>query len=366
MPGWGRLRSAGAASVSLLALPAVLLAAIVVVAVVDGRHANVLGLLGVVPLVAATVASRRAVVTYGVVSLLIAGTLGVYDDAYGAHQVVAQVERLATDLVAAAIAVVATDARTRREEHLRSTRRVAETVQQVLLPPPPARVGRLKVASAYRAAAASARVGGDFFDVRPGPGEAVRVLIGDVRGKGLEAVRLAGVVLAAFRERTEERPDIAALLQDLNRAVVREATNEEEFVTALIAQVSSDGCMTAVFAGHPPPLVVRGSSARLLAVADPGLPLGVRPQIRLVRATEGQLVRGDRFLFYTDGTTEARGADGTMFPAGDYAASILGRGPLDAALKRFDDAIRIWSGGRMLDDSALLAVELAGQSAPPA
>ena len=50
----------------------------------------------------------------------------------------------------------------------------------------------------YRSAAREASVGGDLYEIMP-TSHGIRVTIGDVRGKGLDAILLARYVLSAFR-----------------------------------------------------------------------------------------------------------------------------------------------------------------------
>ena len=88
--------------------------------------------------------------------------------------------------------------RERRANELTQVRYVAETAQRVVLRPLPTRIGPLKVASAYLAAEAEAQIGGDLYAaVRAGSG--TRLIIGDVRGKGMTAVGDAALLLGAFR-----------------------------------------------------------------------------------------------------------------------------------------------------------------------
>ena len=62
------------------------------------------------------------------------------------------------------------------------------------------------------------------------PTYGVRMIIGDVRGKGLEAVRLASIVLGSYRHVAYERADLRTIVADLDRAVAR-SVGDEDFVT---------------------------------------------------------------------------------------------------------------------------------------
>ncbi|MBA3267225.1 MAG: SpoIIE family protein phosphatase [Acidimicrobiia bacterium] len=95
--------------------------------------------------------------------------------------------------------VVSARWRERREGVLQRVTRVAEVAQLAILRPIPTRVGTMTFASRYLSAADQAFIGGDLYEVVPSAA-GVRVVVGDVRGKGLEAVHLAALVLGTFRE----------------------------------------------------------------------------------------------------------------------------------------------------------------------
>lgn len=75
---------------------------------------------------------------------------------------------------------------------------VAQATQLALLPPLPPEMTGISIAARYRSATREASVGGDLYEIIP-TGHGIRVIIGDVRGKGLDAVLLARHVLSAFR-----------------------------------------------------------------------------------------------------------------------------------------------------------------------
>src|ERR1700728_834489 len=77
---------------------------------------------------------------------------------------------------------------------------VAEAAQRALLTPLPEQLGPLKLGVVYLAAAAEARVGGDLYEVTATEDNGIRLIIGDVRGKGLGAVEVAADIIGRFRE----------------------------------------------------------------------------------------------------------------------------------------------------------------------
>lgn len=89
--------------------------------------------------------------------------------------------RLTVLCIGAGLAVFVSHNRTAREQRLVS---VARTAQEAILLRPAAQVGTVKIATRYRCADHDVLVGGDLFDVA-NTDFGVRVLIADVRGKGL-------------------------------------------------------------------------------------------------------------------------------------------------------------------------------------
>ncbi|MFI9362883.1 PP2C family protein-serine/threonine phosphatase [Kitasatospora sp. NPDC053057] len=124
--------------------------------------------------------------------------------------------------------------RTRQNRNLLQARTVAETLQRTVLRPVPERAGGLRVAGLYRPAQAEVLVGGDLYEVcdtRFG----VRVLLGDVRGKGLGAVRTVADVLGAFRAAAYDTPGLVELADQLDRAVLRDAADRGDDDLAVLA-----------------------------------------------------------------------------------------------------------------------------------
>lgn len=169
---------------------------------------------------------------------------------------------------------------------LASARTIAETAQLAVLPIPPTRVADLRIAVRYEAAQSGAHIGGDLYAVHRGA-QGMRLIIGDVRGKGIEAVRTVAVVVGTFREAAEQEATLEAVARRLDRAMRRERQGrqgfeaQEDFATAVIAEIpAADGAGTlrVVNRGHPPPLLLSEGRAEFLGPAEPSLPLGMSEQ----------------------------------------------------------------------------------------
>jgi len=109
------------------------------------------------------------------------------------------VSHLGVCVLLAAFAVANAALRSAAQRRLSRVRAVARVAQSALLREVPATVTAGRMASRYLSAAAEARVGGDILEV-VSEGGRTRWLIGDTRGKGLPAVRLASIATTSFRD----------------------------------------------------------------------------------------------------------------------------------------------------------------------
>lgn len=240
--------------------------------------------------------------------------------------------------------------RDRREARLRRMIVIAETAQRAVLRSMPTAIGSVGLAARYVSASEEALVGGDLYEVAATP-YGVRVIVGDVRGKGLEAVQTAAAVLGAFRAAAFTEPDPARLARRLDEALVHHI-GDEEFVTAVLGQFDGDRVVIAN-CGHHPPLLVDGDAAALVDTGEPTLPLGLGSEPEL---SEHTWTPGSRMLFYTDGLVEARGADGSFFPLDDFAGE-LADGEVEEALDRLVEHLLRFGGQDTSDDVALVLAQ---------
>jgi serine phosphatase RsbU (regulator of sigma subunit) len=252
-------------------------------------------------------------------------------------------------------------ARTLREQRDRLTdvTAIAEAAQLAILAPLPDRIGPILLSGQYVSAAEEAHIGGDLYEVVPVV-DRVRLLVGDVRGKGLPAVRTATVVLGEFRAAATQEPALLALAKRLDQQLRPWLDSEEDFVTACLIDIRPDGSFEAVSCGHPPPFHISGDGWQPLAL-DPAPPLG----LGVAPAPEqGQLHRGDRLLLYTDGLLEARTADGEFFDP-DTLQALAAHEPFDQVLDGILHQLRANTSQHLQDDLALLLVGYDPSDAPP-
>ncbi len=317
------------------------------------------------PLVAAPLYSARATALTGVVSTIALIWLLHINEGIDLFEGTLRVATVAT---VAVLAVALNRVVRRGERRLASARGIAEAAQLALLPPPEHELGPLVIAARYQAAREDASIGGDLYAVQATP-QGVRLLVGDVRGKGLEAVGSVVIVLGAFREAADTEPDLAQVAVRLDRALRREGRRRagtvdsvEGFTTAVLVEVTDDACLRVVNCGHPTPWLIH-PDGRLESVepVEPALPLGLAalPAEGAFPPPVGQVPFpvGATLLMNTDGLTEARDPYGVFYDLSDrFVAREWTRGGPDGLLDAVLADVARYTGGPPSDDLALLAV----------
>jgi len=345
MRSFRRTASAG------IALSLGVLTALVVVDALLGRDLVLSAGYGVAALLAATVASVRATAVVAAAGVAMVAVSGLWNHDIGAQEWT--IRLLLTTLLGAA-AVALARIRVQRERDLRDMTLIAETAQRALLRALPTAVGSVGFAARYISATRAALMGGDLYEVAE-TAYGVRAIVGDVRGKGLDAVQLAATVLGAFRRSAFTQPLLSEVAAELDR-VVSAVAGDEDFVTAVLAEFHPDATVGLVNCGHHPPLLVSAGSVHTVPTGEPQLPLGL--------GTDPQVVTSpwpsqSRLLMYTDGLIETRNRQGEFFPL-DHHGRILVSGTLDEALDLLLVRLRDHAGGRLGDDIALVLAEHTG------
>ncbi|BCK66596.1 hypothetical protein Srufu_005490 [Streptomyces libani subsp. rufus] len=172
-------------------------------------------LLVAAPAITATFAGPRLTAAIGVLAVAAQVFIGIARHVLFTENLEAQIASL---VVVSALVVLLTVVRDRNERRLTRSRSVAAVAQQVLLRPLPARSGLLEIASLYLAAEEEAEMGGDLFAAARTT-TSTRLIIGDVRGKGLPAYSHAALILGAFRAAAHREATLPRLAIHLDGAV---------------------------------------------------------------------------------------------------------------------------------------------------
>ncbi|MEA2307144.1 MAG: hypothetical protein QOH43_4424 [Solirubrobacteraceae bacterium] len=236
---------------------------------------------------------------------------------------------------------------------------VAETLQRSLLPPALPTVPGLAMAAHYRPAGAVNRVGGDFYDVHRLP-DGWLVVMGDVTGKGAEAAALTGRARSAVEAvaTLTGRPEVA--LAHLNALLVRRSELALCSVCMVHVLEGEHGPRARVLCGgHPQPLLLRAGEAR--PVGHHGPLLGAFDDGSWA-AEDVALLPGDVLVLFTDGVTDAVGADGRLGEARlERVLAGVAAGDAADAVARVRVALDEHQVGPQRDDVAVLAVAVTGE-----
>ncbi|MBH1937349.1 serine/threonine-protein phosphatase [Streptomyces sp. AV19] len=351
---------------ALLAVPLGLIVVIMVLDLLTGPEIHLGPLLVVAPALTAAFAGPLA--TGGVAVLAVIAQL-VLAMSLGGLTTSNHEAQLAALVAISGFVVVFRYAHERHLRELNQVRSVADVTQSVLLRPLPERSGPLRIASFYVAAEEEARIGGDLYAAARSR-RGTRLIIGDVRGKGLTAVGDAALLLGAFRAAAHRVPPLPRLVAHLQNTVYWDAADpeagpdaSETFVTAAVLEIpDEEPTLELISCGHLPPLLLRDGRATPLAVRDPALPLGLGE----ADVTEDDYAAevfafrpGDLLLLYTDGAVETRDARGRFYPLAERVAAWREADP-QRLVRRIHDDLLAHAGGALDDDVAVIAVERGG------
>jgi serine phosphatase RsbU (regulator of sigma subunit) len=236
-------------------------------------------------------------------------------------------------------------------------RRVAETLQQSLLPPALPAVAGIAFGAEYVPTLGNADVGGDFYDVVPMPDGRWLVVVGDVSGKGVQAAAVTGLVRDVIRVLIRDGRPLPEMLRRINETLVERGGGRYCTLAMAAVGIGEANCLeiNLHLAGHDRPLLV-GTDGKASFVGSPGTALGLLQQVK-TPSVSVPMGPGDTLVFYTDGVTERRrGAElfgldrlrDAVGPLAGYAADVVAARLRAAALGFSTEPPR--------DDIAILAL----------
>lgn len=235
--------------------------------------------------------------------------------------------------------------------------RVAQTLQQSLLPPALPAVDGIGFGAEYVPTMGDADVGGDFYDLVPMPHERWLVVIGDVSGKGVQAATITGLVRDVIRVLVRDGRPVPDIMTRINETLVERGGGK--YCTLAMAAVARGGLgqldVTLHLAGHDRPVLV-GADGKATFVGSPGTALGLLPRVKSPSAAVS-MAPGDTMIFYTDGITERR-RGGELFGLERLrdAAGTLAGFSADVAASRLRATALAFSPEAPRDDIAILAL----------
>ncbi|MCA8966388.1 MAG: PP2C family protein-serine/threonine phosphatase [Planctomycetes bacterium] len=176
---------------------------------------------------------------------------------------------------------------------------------------------------------AAQNIGGDYLDLLMSDLGDVYAVVADASGHGINSAMLMTSFRSTYRaDAPWQEPE--DLLAALNREVVHEVGATGMFITAATLRIErGSNLMTLSSAGHNPIFLYRARTGEVESIASHGPPLGFLGGATYA-SYQTVLQTGDILLLYTDGITEALGADQEMFGE-ERLAALLRRHAADAA-----------------------------------
>lgn len=241
-----------------------------------------------------------------------------------------------------------------REKAMQETElNIARDIQTGFLEPPSFRSESVDI----RACMHPARdVGGDLYDYRTLSDGSVCVIIADVSGKGVSAALFMANAITMLRQYAEAGLSPARIMYEYNNHLANHNPNMM-FITTFIGIYHPDtGELVYSNAGHNPPYLLSDSLVEVESMSEAAAGLFEDEPY-----TEKSLKMkpGDTLLLYTDGVTEARAEDNTLY--GDDRLKTLLSGHLHesatAVLDAVLDSVKAFVGNaEQSDDITVLAM----------
>jgi sigma-B regulation protein RsbU (phosphoserine phosphatase) len=230
----------------------------------------------------------------------------------------------------------------------------ARQFQMSLLPPQEKRLQGMSISARY---VACTELAGDFYDYVEADDGSIALIIADVVGHGASAAMLTGIVKSAFHAARVDGFEPLSVVDRVKESI--RAFHPSRFVTLASARMDTKKRrLSYVNAGHPFPIVRRPGQQPLFLASTGPLISSALWDVPCEKETL-ELQRGDLLLLYTDGVTDARGAEG--FFGRDRLVSLLTRNGSRKPhfLDRLLSAVSEFCGPHACqDDITLLAMEL--------
>jgi serine phosphatase RsbU (regulator of sigma subunit)/anti-sigma regulatory factor (Ser/Thr protein kinase) len=192
-------------------------------------------------------------------------------------------------------------------ERIEQELKVAQLIQQTLLPQSLPALDGWGVSAYYQPARA---VGGDFYDFVYFPDGRIGFIVADVTDKGVPAALVMATTRTLLRAAAERLESPGAVLARTNDVLVQEIP-PKMFVTCFYAVLNpATGHLRYANAGHDVPYHYTADGVVELRAS--GMPLGLMPGMGYDEK-ETTLAPGDYVLLYSDGLVEAHNPQREMF-----------------------------------------------------
>lgn len=202
-------------------------------------------------------------------------------------------------------------------------------------------------------------IGGDYYDFYPLVNGKIRIVIGDVMGKGIPAAMLMILTRGAFRSAAESTQSPGETLTAMNQALYDDLRNLKSFVTLFCADWDpATGTFTFANAGHNLPLLISGDDRGVKTLPKvSGIMVGGLPNQKY-KEESMTLRNGDTVFFYTDGIVEAVDKNGEQYQLERLISTLAEHQDeaVDEIEKRVMDSIHVFTEGLPQKDDITMVI----------
>jgi phosphoserine phosphatase RsbU/P len=208
-------------------------------------------------------------------------------------------------------------------------------------------------------------IGGDYYDFYLLVNGKIRIVIGDVMGKGIPAAMLMILTRGAFRSAAESTHGPGETLTAMNQALYEDLRTLKSFVTLFCADWDPKTCvLTYANAGHNLPLWIKGKSNIIeeLPIVN-GIMVGGLPK-QIYKEHHIHLEEKDTIFFYTDGIIEAQNESGEQYKLERLIQALLKNNDLGVGEieKCVMNSINNFTGGvPQKDDITMVLLKISQQ-----
>jgi len=236
-------------------------------------------------------------------------------------------------------------------------RKYRKYFQQALLTMPQ-KVEGIDFGYTYHFATEATKIGGDFYDLFELEHGRVGIVVGDVSGKGMEAVVLTSLVKNTIKAYAYEGGPPSLVMSKTNDLIRKTPISGTAFITVFFGILDiMSGVLTYCSAGHPPAILKRKTSETLLLITSSPV-IGAFAGLNYID-DEATLEKDDALILYTDGVTEAR-CDGEFFGEEKLVSFIMDLklpGVKELPQVIFNEVMEC-TGGKLTDDVVIFTVAL--------
>lgn len=240
--------------------------------------------------------------------------------------------------------------------------RIAREIQMGILPADPVAAAKGTGIDVYAVIEPALEVGGDLYEVLRATDRRLVVALGDVSGKGIPAALFMAVAVTVLRTLARQIAEPDEILRRLNDELA-EQNPRGMFVTLQCLVFDLDRqVVCCAGTGHHQLVIVSPDQPPRLAFPSSGRAAGLMP-FNPVESEALPLKRGDTFVLFSDGVSEAMNAQEEFYGEERLLGLLAGAADLPAAelVSRVLADVRAFAAGaKQSDDITVVAARYRG------